>query len=107
MHICDHLEGNMLKELDSNTPGGASSRFLVSPATLVALGSLLFTGTLGGIAFGQAVSSGTAPLPAATMAVHLKGKRQVATPAANIEAAVTSAGVSSTFNSDQGPGPGP
>jgi hypothetical protein len=41
------------------------------------------------------------------MAVHLKGKRQVATPAGNIEPAVTSAGVSSTFNSEQGPGPGP
>jgi hypothetical protein len=41
------------------------------------------------------------------MALHLKGKRQVATPTANIEPAVTSAGVSSTFNSEQGPGPGP
>ena len=97
----------MLKEVDSNTLASASSRFPVSPATLVALGSLLFTGTLGSIAFGQSVSSGTAPLPATTMAIHLKGKRQVATPAANIEAAATSAGVSSTFNSDQGPGPGP
>jgi hypothetical protein len=105
-YLC-YLEGNMLKEVDSNTPASATARFKVSPATLVALGSLLFTGTLGRIAFGQSVPSATAPLSAETMAVHLKGKRQVATPAGNIEPAVTSAGVSSTFNSEQGPGPGP
>jgi hypothetical protein len=41
------------------------------------------------------------------MAIHLNAKRSVATPAANIEPAVTSAGSSSSFNSEQGPGPGP
>jgi hypothetical protein len=49
----------------------------------------------------------TAPLSAEAMAVHMKAKRHPAKPAAIITAAATSAGFSSTFNSEQGPGPGP
>jgi hypothetical protein len=37
----------------------------------------------------------------------MKAKREAATPAAVVTAAATSAGLSSTFNSEQGPGPGP
>src|SRR5260370_27699742 len=95
-YLC-YLEGNMLKEVDSNTAGSAASLFKASPATLVALGSLLFTGTLGRIAFGQSVPSATAPLSAETMAVHLKGKRQVATPAGETEPPPTSPAARSTL----------
>ena len=38
--------------------------------------------------------------------MHLKAKRSAAAPAVTIESAATSAGLSPSFNSDQGPGPG-
>jgi hypothetical protein len=59
------------------------------------------------LAGAQSTNAGKAPLSAETLAVHLQAKRSVANPAANIEPAVTSAGSSSAFNSEQGPGPGP
>jgi hypothetical protein len=41
------------------------------------------------------------------MTVHLRAKREVAVPATNVENAAVSTAVSTTFNSEQGPGPGP
>jgi hypothetical protein len=41
------------------------------------------------------------------MTVHLRAKRELAVPAANVENAAVSTAVSTTFNSEQGPGPGP
>jgi hypothetical protein len=57
-------------------------------------------------AFAQAVVAAKPPVSPEAMAVHRLAKRSVATPAANIEPAATVAGFSSSFNSEQGPGPG-
>jgi hypothetical protein len=97
----------MLKDLDRNTLGSARSRFPASTTTLAMLSSLLLTCIAVPLAGAQSVGAVKAPLSAETMAIHLQAKRSVATPAANIEPAVSSAGSSSSFNSEQGPGPGP
>jgi len=96
----------MTKVLGSTTFRSAASRFLASPTTIITLSSLLLACTLVPTSKAQVVNPTKAPLSPETMAVHLKVRRSVAKPAADIEPAATSAGLSSSFNSEQGPGPG-
>lgn len=97
----------MSKVVQNNTLGSAPSRFSASTTTLALLSSWLLSCMAVPLAGAQSTNAGKAPLSGETMAVHLQAKRSVANPAANIEPAVTSAGSSSAFNSEQGPGPGP
>ncbi len=96
----------MLNVFDGYTRGSASSRFSASTTNLAMLASLLLAAMALPLAGAQSVTPVKPPLSAETMAVHVKAKRSVATPAANIEPAATSAGSSSSFNGEQGPGPG-
>ncbi len=56
---------------------------------------------------GIAQTAAKPPISSDAMAVHLRAKRSVAEPATNVENAAVSTAVSTTFNSEQGPGPGP
>jgi hypothetical protein len=91
--------------------GSVSKRFY-SIGTLVVALSVTIVGNLTvPIATAQESTTkaqlGTVRLSDEAMVVHRKAKREAATPAAIITAAATSAGLSSTVNSDQGPGSGP
>ena len=57
--------------------------------------------------FAQNTVAAKPPVSPEVMAVHLLAKRPTATPLATTDAAVSVAGSSSGFNSEQGPGPGP
>ncbi len=95
-----------MKNKLSSIFGSAPSRFLTSPTSVIMLSSFLVACMSVPGSKAQAVNPRKAPLSQETMALHLKVKRSVTKPAANIEPASTSAGLSSTFNSEQGPGPG-
>ncbi len=97
----------MLNVVDGYTRGSASSRFSASTTNLAMLSGLLLAAMAVPLAGAQSVAPVKPPLSAETMAVHLKARRSLATPAANIETPATSAGSSSGFNAEQGPGPGP
>jgi hypothetical protein len=56
---------------------------------------------------GTAQIAAKPPISSDAMTVHLRAKREVAVPATNVENAAVSTAVSTTFNSEQGPGPGP
>lgn len=71
-------------------------------APLAVLSSLLLTCVAVPLAGAQSACTVKAPLSAETMEIHLQAKRSIATPAENIEPAVSSAGSSSSFNSEQG-----
>src|ERR1700751_5553750 len=101
-YLVTHWEYNMLKVVQNNTLGSAPSRFSASTTTLALLSGSLLSCMAVPLAGAQSTSAVKAPLSAETMATHLQAKRSVATPAANIEPAVTSAGSSSAFNSGQG-----
>lgn len=84
-----------------------SFRFVTSTTS-----KLLFSSVLVGListpfAIAQHPSTGKAPLPPEMMAMHLKAKRETAKSITPTDAAASVAGLSSTFNSEQGPGPGP
>ncbi len=83
-------------------------RFVTSPANIMALSSLLFTGTLFPLtASAQSTPTVKAPISAEAMALHLQAKRDVAKPTTKTDGTASVAEVSSLFNSEQGPGPGP
>jgi hypothetical protein len=96
----------MKKVLGHITFRSAASRFLASPTTIITMSSLLLACMLVPASKAEVVNPAKAPISQETMAMHLKAKRSVATPAVNIEPAATAAGFSSSFNSEQGPGPG-
>lgn len=73
---------------------------------IMASATMMMSSLVPSTAFAQAVVAATPPVSPEAMAVHRLAKRSVATPAANIEPAATAAGFSSSFNSEQGPGPG-
>jgi hypothetical protein len=82
-------------------------RFLANRRTTITLGSLFLGILLTPLAGAQVTPSAKKPISAEAMAVHLTAKRPVAAPTTTPTPAVTSAGISSSFNSEQGPGPGP
>lgn len=73
---------------------------------IMASATMMMSSLVPSTAFAQAVVAAKPPVSPEAMAVHRLAKRSVATPAANIEPAATAAGFSSSFNSEQGPGPG-
>jgi hypothetical protein len=90
----------MLKAVPRPSPGSAALRLLAATPIIALSGMLTLT------ASAQSGTATRAPLSPTIMAMHAKVKRVVATPASNVDAASTSAGSSSDFNSEQGPGPG-
>jgi hypothetical protein len=98
----------MLEKFGGSTSGSAAgSRFLASRKTIFTLSSFLVGSLATPFAVTQTPIAVKAPISSEAMALHRQAKRQVATPATTIDAEVSSAGISSNFNSEQGPGPGP
>lgn len=84
----------------------ARSHFFASPKTVVILSSFMLVGLFAPLAVAQTAVT-KAPLTPEVMALHLKVKRDGAKSVTQTGSASSVAGVSSSFNSEQGPGPGP
>jgi len=83
----------------------AQSHFFASPKTTSILGSLVLFTLCTPLAGAQAAIT-RAPLTPEAMALHLKVKRAIAKSVTRTGPASSVAGISSSFNSEQGPGPG-
>lgn len=100
---------NASRNTDESIGSVSRSRFLASPTNIMAVCSLFLAGTL----FPNAASAQqipavkVAPVSAEAMAIHRLAKRPVAKSTVKTNSAVSLAGVSTSFNSEQGPGPGP
>jgi hypothetical protein len=81
--------------------------FFSNSRAIFALSTLLLGGVaVSPLAMAQ-VTTAKRPISAEAMAMHLRAKRPVAQPTTTIESAASPLALSSTFNSAQGPGPGP
>jgi hypothetical protein len=91
--VCRHLVSQKLKK--------------ASTAQLAVLSSLML-GNLGApLAMGQVTAPAKEPISSEAMTMHVQAKRPVARPTTTLEPAVSLLALAATFNSAQGPGPGP
>ncbi len=88
-----------------NATGRVSATPFYASPKLLAVSALLAGNAFS--MFAQAPAPAQPQLSAETLAIHAKVKRATATSVSTTGSAVSTAGVSSGFNSDQGPGPGP
>jgi hypothetical protein len=72
----------------------------------MASATMMMSSLVPSTAFAQAVVAAKPPVSPEAMAVHRLAKRPVAKSAVTTDAAVSAAGTSTGFNSEQGPGPG-
>lgn len=92
---------------DDATESATPFLFLTSPKTISFL-STVFLGIVStSFAAAQTGVAAKPPLPPEMMAIHQQAKREIAKSATKTDAATSLAGLSSSFNSEQGPGPGP
>jgi hypothetical protein len=104
------MVGVICRSLTSRTSPSENTTqldFFASSRTILTLSSLLLGSVISPLAMAQVTSLAKAPISPEAMATHLRAKRPVATPAVTRESVAASEAVSSTVNSDQGPGPGP
>jgi hypothetical protein len=96
----------MSVDFGRSTSGSAARPHSLASRTFI-LSSFLLGSLAAPFAVAQTPSAIKAPISSEAMALHRQAKRPVATSATTIDAAESSASISSRFNSDQGPGPGP
>jgi hypothetical protein len=81
-------------------------KFFAQRVTIFTLTSLTVSGFAAPLAMAQRTSTTKQPISSEALALHLRAKRVAVAPETRPEILASSSATSSTFNSEQGPGPG-
>jgi len=81
-------------------------KFFAQRVTIFSLTSLTVGSFVTSLAMAQLISTTKQPISSEALALHLRAKRVAVAPEAKPEVLASSSATSSTFNSEQGPGPG-